>query len=107
MTQQSDRQASVRAVTATALPTEGDWNALFDQAAIPQGTFNGRMLAWINLKLSLTYTELNGAMQALADANAAFNFSSLGTFNATTTSAPDQLDFHLAANSGRIVVLAL
>ncbi len=106
MTQQSDRQASVRAVTGTALTYEGDWEALFDAAGIPAGPFNGRLLAWINLKLSLTYTELNGAMQALAEASAAFNFSSLGTFNAATTSTPVQLDFHVVANSGRMAVLA-
>jgi hypothetical protein len=85
VSQQGDRQASVRAVTGTALTYEGDWEALFDQAGIPAGPFNGRMLAWINLKLSAAHTELNGAMQALADANAAFNFSSMGTFDATTT----------------------
>lgn len=83
-TQQGLRQASVRAVTGTTGTVEGDWEALFDAASIPAGPFNGRMLAWINLKLSKAYTEVNGALQALAEASLAINFSSLGTFDAST-----------------------
>jgi hypothetical protein len=84
MSQQGLRQASVRAVTGTALTYEGDWHALFDQASLPEGTFNDRLLRWINLKLAAAFTELNGAMQALAEDFGAYNFSSLGTFNAAT-----------------------
>ncbi len=83
MSNQAARQASVRAVTGTVLSYEGDFHALFDDAAIPTGTFNERFLAWINQKLSSSYTELNGAMQALAEENSAPNFSSLGTFDAS------------------------
>jgi hypothetical protein len=83
-TQQELRQASVRAVTGTTLDYNGDWMALFDAAGIAKGNFDERMLLWINLKLSTAYAELNGAMQALADASAVFNFSSLGTFSAST-----------------------
>jgi hypothetical protein len=86
-TAQGDRQASVRAVTGTALTHEGDWSALFDAAGIAPGAFNGRMMAWINLKLSAAYAEVNGAMQALAAANSAYNFSSLGAFDASTIPA--------------------
>ncbi len=35
MSQQAARQASVRAVTGTALTYEGDWHALFDAASVP------------------------------------------------------------------------
>lgn len=84
MSQQGLRQASVRAVTGSAETYEGDWHRLFDLAGIAEGTFNGRLLAWINLRLSAAYTEVNSAMQALADEFGAFNFSSLGTFNAAT-----------------------
>jgi hypothetical protein len=84
MSQQGLRQASVRAVTGTAESYEGDWHALFTAADIPEGPFNGRFLQWINLKLSAAYTEINGAMQALADYAGAYNFSSLGTFDAST-----------------------
>ena len=71
-------------MTGTAFTYEGDWHALFDQAGIPEGDFNGRMLRWIGLKLSRTFTEINGALQALADSAGAYNFSSLGTFDAST-----------------------
>lgn len=81
---QSARQSSVRTVTGTTNTYEGDWHALFDLAGIPAGPFDGRMLAWINLKLSAAYAEINGAMQALATAAGGFNFSSLGAFDAST-----------------------
>lgn len=107
MTQQADRQASVRAVTGTALTNEGDWMALFDAASIPPGPFDGRFLAWLNLKLSAAYGEINGAMQALAAANNAFNFSSLGTFNASTGGGgtSGKLDFSKASQSGYVAVI--
>jgi hypothetical protein len=89
MTQQGDRQASVRAVTGTALTYEGDWHALFDAAGVAAGTFDGRLLAWINQKLSTSYANLPQAQQALAVANGAANFSSMGTFNAGGFPAPD------------------
>lgn len=83
MSQQGLRQASVRAVTNTALDYNGDFHALFDAASIPAGDFNGRFLAWINNKLTQSYTNLPEALQALAIANGAINFSSMGTFDAS------------------------
>jgi len=91
MSQQGYRQASVRAVTGTTEAYEGDWHALFTLAGIPDGDFDGRFLAWINIKLSAAFTEINGAMQALADAYGAYNFSSLGTFDASTGVGSDLL----------------
>jgi len=82
MSQQGLRQASVRAVTGTTSSYEGDWHKLFDASSIPAGEFNGRLLAWINAKLTASFTELNGAMQALAAANGAWDFGSMGTFDA-------------------------
>lgn len=96
MSQQGLRQASIRAVTGSAETYEGDWHRLFDLAGISAGSenlvtgafeplsFNERMLLWINLKLSAAYSFLAEAQQALADANSAWNFSSLGTFDAST-----------------------
>lgn len=66
MTNQSDRQQSVRDITGTELTYEGDWHALFDDAGIAAGAYNGRLLAWINLVLGESYTEINGAMNAFA-----------------------------------------
>jgi len=86
MSQQSLRQASVRTVTSTTLTYEGDWHALFDAAGIAAGDFNGRMVQYINLKLTTAYTEINGAMAALAAANSASNFQAMGTFDAALVS---------------------
>lgn len=118
MSQQGLRQASVRAVTGSAETYEGDWHRLFTLAGIPAGnadslgvyrpaTFNERMLAWINLKLSAAHTEINGAMQALATYGGAFNFSSLGTFDASTGGggAP-AMKFNLASNSQYVPLIS-
>lgn len=82
MSQQGLKQASVRAVTGTTGTYEGDWHALFTIRGVAAGDFNGRMIAYVNGKLGTSYNEVNGAMQALAAANSATNFSSLGTFTA-------------------------
>lgn len=82
MSQQGFRQASVRAVTGTAGSYEGDWHALFTVNSIPAGTFDERLLQYINLKLTKSYTSLSEAMQAFAAAKGAANFASLGTFTA-------------------------
>lgn len=103
MSQQGLRQASVRAVTGTAETYEGDWHALFDQAGIPAGHYNERLLQWINLKLSAAYALLDEAMAALAAASGVFNFASLGTFDASTGGGPPvfspSLDFSDERNS--------
>ena len=94
-TQSELRQASIRAVTGTTLDYNGDWMALFDLAGIPKGNWDERMLAWINVKLGTTYTNVNNAMQALAAANSAFNFTSMGTFTAVTAAfIPQGVQFH-------------
>lgn len=83
MSNQSDKQASIRAVTSTTGAYEEDWHALFDLHSIDAGTFNERLLGWINAKLAASYTNLNGAQQALAAANGVDNWDSMGTFDAT------------------------
>lgn len=100
MTQQESRQASIRAVTGTTGTVDGDWHALFDGAAIPAGDFNGRMLAWVNSKLAAAYTNINQALQALAVANGAFNFSSMGSFDAQIGNANGQLVLNQKAKTG-------
>lgn len=85
MTNQSDRQASVRVVSGTTGSYEGDWHALFTASGIAAGTFDSRLLAWINAKLTPTvYTELNSAMNAYAVSKGVNQWNELGTFNATT-----------------------
>jgi hypothetical protein len=85
MSQQGLRQQSVRDVTGTEFSVEGDWHALWDDAEIPAGMFNERMLAWINLKLAplVDYTNVNDAMNAFAADQGFVNWSSMGTFDAT------------------------
>lgn len=79
MTNQSDRQQSVRDTTGTVFDYNGDWHALFDAAGIPAGSFNGRFLQWINTQLSSSYTELNGAMAAYSESQGVSNWDSLDT----------------------------
>jgi hypothetical protein len=74
------RQASVRGVTSTTGTYDEDWVALFTARSAPAGTYNERLLAYINTKLSTSYTNMNDAMQALAANQSADNFSSMGTF---------------------------
>ena len=74
------RQASIRAVTSTTALHNEDWLALFAARSIPAGTFNERMLAYINGELSTSYTDINLALQAFAVDQEDFNFSSMGTF---------------------------
>lgn len=81
--QQSLRQASVRAVTGTTYSYEGDFHALFDAHSIDDGTFNERLLGWINYKLTETFDNLPEALQALAEENSADSFYSMGTFDAS------------------------
>jgi hypothetical protein len=56
---------------------------MWDALGIAAGTFNERMLIYINTKLSTTYTELNGAMAALAASVSVSDFGSIGTFDAS------------------------
>jgi hypothetical protein len=80
---QSSVQASIRAITGTALPYSGDWHALFDHDSIAAGTFNERLLLWLNAKLVLNSlpatATLNGAMQAYAAFKSAYNWNSMTT----------------------------
>jgi len=82
MSNQSLRQASVRAVTGTTGTYEGDWHALFTAGGIAAGTYNERLLAWINARLAANYTELNGAKAAFAAAEGVGQFNQIGTFTA-------------------------
>jgi hypothetical protein len=80
MSNQSLRQESVRAITSTELTYEGDWHALFDDASIDDGSFNGRLLAWLNIQESATYDNLPEAQAAFADTQGSPSWNELGTF---------------------------
>lgn len=82
-TNQELRQISVRAVTGTNLDYNGDWSALFDLAVIPKNLdWNGRLLAWINLKLGVAQLSLPVAQAAWAANQGAPSWNALGTFSA-------------------------
>ena len=65
---QSSLQGAIREQTGTAQTFEGDWHALFTLEGIATGTFNERLLAWINSQLSATYNNLVDAQAAYAAA---------------------------------------
>jgi hypothetical protein len=44
-------------------------------------TFNGRMIAWLQLRLTSEDTSLPGLMAAFAEQQGATNWSSLGAFD--------------------------
>jgi hypothetical protein len=102
---QSDRQISVEAVTGTTLDYNGDFLALF---AAPAQDFNGGLLAWINTNLGAAYTDLPSAMAALANANAAPMWDSLGSFSASSGAAGDialEAGGHILTEAGSNVAL--
>ncbi len=109
MSQQSLRQASVRTVTGTTGTYEEDWHALFTSLAIADGDFNGRMLQYINTYLTTSYTEINGAMAALAANQSVDSFQALGTFTANGggwAGGTVGLDFSQAGNSQYLPLFA-
>jgi hypothetical protein len=79
-TNQEARQTAIRAVTSTTGTLNEDWLALFTARSAPAGTYNERLLSYINTLLSASHTNLEDAMQALAADQGADNFSSMGMF---------------------------
>lgn len=79
-TNQEGKHAAVRDSTGTARSYNEDWHALFDGDGIAAGSFNSRMLAWINATLSASYTNVNEAMQAFAVDQGFANWDSMNTF---------------------------
>jgi hypothetical protein len=81
--QQGLQQQSVRDETGTELTYNGDWLALFDALSIPEGTINGRLLAYINAELGTSHEGLPGAMADFADQRgSAGNWAWMGSFTA-------------------------
>lgn len=80
MTNQSDRQASVRATTGTTLTLNGDWIALFDAVGAAAGTFNERMIDYARIKTGTTYSNINEGMDAIAVSEGYDRWDSMATF---------------------------
>lgn len=80
-TNQEGVQAAVRTRSGSSanLTYNGDWHYLWDVEGIANGTFNERMLAWINLQLVATYINLNEAKAAYAISLGFSDWSSMDT----------------------------
>lgn len=80
MSNQSGVQAACRDYTGA---TDGDYNAnwleVFDEDEIPAGTFNERMLLWLNDWLGASYASLPQAQQAFAESQGYANWSSMSS----------------------------
>lgn len=76
---------------------EGLWHAFWDDKLIASGSFDERMLAWINDTLVSSYTNVNEAMQAYAEDQGFYSWSSMG----------DGVDFSSGGTAGEAVGLLL
>ena len=74
---QGDIIGSLEAVTGSSLGWNGDWMKYWDLLAVPTGTWDERMLKWINTILGTTYDEINGAMTAYAISRGATRFEAM------------------------------
>lgn len=59
---------------------EGLWHAFWDNEAIDIGTFDERMLAWINVRLNESNVTLPGAMQSYAESLGFYDWDSMNEF---------------------------
>jgi len=88
-TNQEARHQDLRDQTATARSTASDWHAYWDDQGVAAGTFNERMLTWINTALGTSYTNVVGAMAAYAADKGVSGWSSLDDLALITFSAGD------------------
>jgi hypothetical protein len=102
MSNQEKRQQSVRASTGTAYSYNDDWMALFTAAGITSGTYNERLLVWINAQLSTAYTTLPDAMRAYAINQGVPSWNEMGTF--TPGGGGGVPDLAILARSGDAIV---
>jgi len=100
MSNQSSVQALIRASTGTTGTWSEDWSALFDADAVAAGTWDERLLAWINSKLAASYTNINDAKQAYAVDQGFANWSSMDSITLAISGAAT-----LAGDEPQIIVL--
>jgi hypothetical protein len=83
---QADRQQSARDIAGTATTDSGDWMAAMAteleaaEITVP-ADFNGRLVAWLQLRTGESTDNLPGLMAAFAADQGATNFSSVGSFD--------------------------
>ena len=80
----------------------GDFHALFDNDSIATGPFNGRLLAWINNRLSASLTNLPGAMAAYAATRGAASWNDLGDMGLTSNATTLAMSRNVYANGGAL-----
>jgi hypothetical protein len=98
MSNQSARHAAVNAILGISGGTyEGSFHAMFDADSIATGTFNGRLLAWLNAKLEASYTSLPGAQHAFAVSLGFADWNSLNTWEALASYDEDAQAYFDAA----------
>lgn len=76
---QSGIHEAVRGQISQRFGYGDDWSALFDQDGIPSGDWNGRMINWINFKLTTSYTSLVEAQNAFASSQGFTNWGAMNT----------------------------
>ena len=99
MSNQSERQASIRAVTGTTGTYNEDWLALFDLDGIPAGTFNERLYMWLEIETGLSGLTLNELMVAYAVLQGVETWNELGALALDPLDA-SVLSLHTASDRG-------
>lgn len=79
MTNQGDLQESIRLITGSSYDYNSDWLALFDIYSISSGTFNERMIEWLQSALNSTETNINGLKQLYAESLGVDNWNGVYT----------------------------
>lgn len=98
---QGDAQAAIRAVTGTSGSYNSDWAALFDNAGIASGNWNGRFINWCNGQFSTAFTSFPEAWNYTVDYAAANGW-------AATVAAASGADWssYDGTNNGTVTTLA-
>lgn len=77
MSNQSTLHAAIRASTGTTGTLNEDWLALFADAGVTTGTFDERMLAYLNGVLVASHASLPAAQNAYAAASGVANWNAV------------------------------
>jgi hypothetical protein len=102
-TNQEGVHAALRAETSTTGTYNEDWSALFDADGVAAGSFNERLLAWINATLGANHASLPAAQQAFAVDQGFANWSAMNTLSLTPGGSVDVI---LIAGGASGVLLA-
>lgn len=100
-TNQESRQQNLRDQAASTHNTSSDWHAYWDNQGVAAGTFNERMLTWINSTLGTSYTNVTGAMHAFAVNR---GFSSWASINDLSLISFDSGDVILMESGDRLLL---